>query len=315
MRNIKCSSCGLANFVTEDNCRRCQARLFWEPEPIPELNQMSTSFKGWFDVGMTFLVAIFGLELLAIVLCRGQVVGERITMGLAFGFLSCGIILLILTHIWLIARIYEESPLWAIAAFFVPIACLIAVCKWPEKTKRAFVGRLICVGIALFSLPIPPTEYVTRPKVFTDARRYIRFDYPYDWSVEDMFNEDALSVTSPSYGSKWQARVSIKTSVDKGFGGAAEHQLAAYIEEMRQAKQNFVLKSSRTLTHPSGLQGIELVYTCTTPKDNLPITKKDLAIWHPDGRVVDFTVTAATDEWPRFEAQINAILDSVRLMY
>jgi hypothetical protein len=320
MRNIKCSSCGLANFVTEDNCKRCQARLFWEPEPLPELTEIAVKPKGWFDGGMKFLFVILGLEALAIVLCGVlHVGGENVGMALAVIFGLAGVALCIFTHFWLVARIYEESPLWGISAFFVPILCLIAVSKFPEKTKRAFVGWFVCVGIVICSMAIAPSGYLERPVSFTDPIFHVQVQHPRNWSAENVLRYNALMVTSPSSGSKWQAHVSIRSSFDKEFGASLEGRVADYLKVIGR-KRDFVLKSQRPLTHPSGLPAVELVYTCVILPDDIgarevAVTKKTILAWHPDGRVFEMTAVAATSEWQVFEAKLTAIIDSVRPTY
>ena len=66
----------------------------------------------------------------------------------------CGVLLLLLTHIWLVIRIFEQSIGWGVASLFLPIAGFFAVAQFWEKTKRSFVGQLICAGIMFVGIGI-----------------------------------------------------------------------------------------------------------------------------------------------------------------
>jgi hypothetical protein len=65
-----------------------------------------------------------------------------------------GLLLLFLTHIWLLIRIFEQSVGWGLASLFIPAACYIAIGKFWEKTKRSFVGQMVCVGIFFVGIGI-----------------------------------------------------------------------------------------------------------------------------------------------------------------
>jgi hypothetical protein len=316
MRNIKCSNCGLPNFVSAETCKRCLARLEWQPEPIPETLQLHTAveYKGWFNVPMKFLLVVFGLELLLFGLSQTHLLGDQIPSALAAVFLFGGIALLIVSHFWLLARIYQESPGFALASFFMPIVSFIAVAKFPDRTKRAFVGRFICFGIVLCSLMMLPYDRSPNHS-FTDPKRQVRFDYPSNWSVEENQKFGTLVVASPDYGSQWKAAVAISAFTDKEWSSAAEQRLAEYQEDLRKAKRDFVLKSTRAVTHPSNLDGAEFVYTCVDAQSGITVMKRTFLLWHRDGRVFEVNETAYVNEWQRFEPALNKIADSFRPTY
>jgi hypothetical protein len=65
-----------------------------------------------------------------------------------------GGLFMVLTHIWLLIRIFEQSIGWGLASLFVPLIGLIAVAQFWEKTKRSFVGQMVCVGILFVGVGI-----------------------------------------------------------------------------------------------------------------------------------------------------------------
>ena len=64
-------------------------------------------------------------------------------------FMLIGIVLMLVAHLWLIVRIFEESIGWGLGSLFIPIVCFIAIIKFWDNTKRSFVGQWLCFGIAV----------------------------------------------------------------------------------------------------------------------------------------------------------------------
>jgi len=70
------------------------------------------------------------------------------TMGIAVIFMLVGIALACVASIWTVVRIFEQNIWWGLAALFIPFAGLFAIAMFWEKTRRSFVGQLLCLGIA-----------------------------------------------------------------------------------------------------------------------------------------------------------------------
>jgi hypothetical protein len=43
---------------------------------------------------------------------------------------------------------------WGLASLFLPIVGLVAVIQFWEKTKRSFVGQMVCAGIVFVGIGI-----------------------------------------------------------------------------------------------------------------------------------------------------------------
>jgi hypothetical protein len=65
-----------------------------------------------------------------------------------------GVLLLFVTHIWLLYRIFEQSIGWGLASVFLPIVGLVAVIQFWDKTKRSFIGQMVCAGIVFVGIGI-----------------------------------------------------------------------------------------------------------------------------------------------------------------
>jgi len=108
-----------------------------------------------FSGGVVFLT---GILIVAFVMLVTQQAFHPFEADTAKGFGGIvgliGVLLLILTHIWLLIRIFEQSVGWGLASLFLPVAGYIAVGKFWEKTKRSFVGQLVCVGIVFVGFGI-----------------------------------------------------------------------------------------------------------------------------------------------------------------
>jgi len=292
-----------------------ESQTEWQPRPLPEEFQVRGEYHGWFTRWMLFLMGLFGFELLLIGLSHANLLGEKIPIAMFVIFLFAGIPLFFASHIWFISRVYQESPGYALAALFMPIFSIIAVVKFPDRTKRAFVGRFICLGIVLCSMAIPQDAMLRSQVTHVDEKRQVRLEYPDDWSVHENAQFGTLVVASPDYGSEWKAAVAINAFRDKEWSSASEQRIAEYLEDLRTQKRDYLLKSTRPFYHPSNLSGVEIVYTCADRKTGIPMTKRAFLLWHPDGRVIEINESAYTPEWGRFEPALNKIVESVRPTY
>jgi len=167
MNSMKCPGCGLVNFATARECKRCRMSFVSEQEPH-EAQYQDSEFQGYwpqdtqpekkqrvFSGGVVFLIGILIVGTLILILQQGlhpfdpgaaRGIGVLVgVIGVLFGFL---------THIWLLIRIFEQSVGWGLASLFLPLVCLLAVIQFWEKTKRSFVGQMVCVGIVAVGLGI-----------------------------------------------------------------------------------------------------------------------------------------------------------------
>jgi hypothetical protein len=101
-----------------------------------------------FSGGVVLLTAILILAFAVLVLQQAFHPFDADTAKGVGGVLGLvGVLLLIVTHIWLLIRIFEQSIGWGLASVFLPVCGLIAVAQFWEKTKRSFIGQMVCVGI------------------------------------------------------------------------------------------------------------------------------------------------------------------------
>ena len=167
MNSIKCPECGLVNFATATECKRCQMSFAPEQEPVhgqyanaayqgywPQEAQYETSQK-IFSGGVVFLTGILIVGTLLLILQQAfHPFDPSAAKGIGGLVALVGVLFLFLTHIWLLIRIFEQSVGWGLASLFLPLAGLIAVAQFWEKTKRSFVGQMVCVGILFVGIAI-----------------------------------------------------------------------------------------------------------------------------------------------------------------
>jgi hypothetical protein len=283
----------------------------WQPEPLADqFRAEELPPRPWFSGGINILVGILGLEIVALIITKVLPIGEEPSAAVITIFMFVGFILIFVCHIWLVARIWEESPAWALGAIFIPVVCLIAVGKFPEKTKRSFVGQFISLAICLCTLPFA-IDQLNKPKMYTDTKRHVKLEVPGNWTAQESQKIDALVVRSPESDSNGGALVIIEAA----YGNVEEFRetrIEDYIERLNKTKANFVLKSSKTITHPSGLSTTELVYSYIGD-DKTPITKKDILLVPQESKVVlAINAMARSSEWQQFEPKLNSVIDSVR---
>ena len=150
MSNIKCSQCGLVNWSTEAKCKRCQSPLDAQDYSKPQNNpSLSLESQPLFSGVVKVLTAILALGTVVLLFFRiFHPFDPDTTMGIAVIFMLVGIALACVASIWTVVRIFEQNIWWGLAALFIPFAGLFAIAMFWEKTKRSFVGQLLCLGIA-----------------------------------------------------------------------------------------------------------------------------------------------------------------------
>jgi len=151
MSNIKCPQCGLVNWATEANCKRCQSLLDTQAYAEPQ-HDSSLSLEGppLFSGVVKVLTAILALATIGLLFSKVfHPFGTDTTMGIAAIFMIVGMALACVASIWTLVRIFEQSVWWGLAALFIPFAGVVAIVRFWEATKRSFVGQLVCLGIVL----------------------------------------------------------------------------------------------------------------------------------------------------------------------
>jgi hypothetical protein len=108
-----------------------------------------------FSGGVVFLTGILVVGIAMLVLQQAFHPFDSDTAKGVGGVLGLvGVLLMVVTHIWLLIRIFEQSVGWGLASLFIPLAVLAAVAQFWEKTKRSFVGQMVCVGIMFVGIGI-----------------------------------------------------------------------------------------------------------------------------------------------------------------
>jgi positive regulator of sigma E activity len=67
--------------------------------------------------------------------------------GIAILLFLVGLALLFLSHLWLLARTFEQGMWCGLGALFFPIVALLAMLTFRDKLKRAFVAQFISLAI------------------------------------------------------------------------------------------------------------------------------------------------------------------------
>jgi hypothetical protein len=173
--------------------------------------------------------------------------------------------------------------------------------------QSRFTAALACLATIVVSCaPAQPPQ----PKSFTDAKRGIQFQYPADWTVEDLAQQDVLLVSSPIQEANWQTNVFIELRTDLEPAQSHEQRLAVLAENLGKFKQSFALTSSKAVVHPSAVAAGELQYTHVT--QGVALTDRELVLWLGEGKTLFVTGSAVTSLWPKYAAQLDTILSSVR---
>ncbi len=149
------------------------------------------------------------------------------------------------------------------------------------------------------------------PKQFTDSKRGLEFNYPADWVVEELAEQNVLLLSSPVQEAGWQTNVFLELRTDLDTSIPTERRLAEIAESLRHRKKGFVLQSSKALTnHSSGFAGGELIYTHSS--QGMPLTEREMVLWITKDKVPFVTGSAVTALWEKYESQLNTVFDSVR---
>jgi hypothetical protein len=152
MNNVKCFQCGLVNWSSEVECKRCGALLTVQEIRAQHLAYIATEPQPFFSRGLQLLTGLLGLTIVFVVFSRLIGFDRETSMMLSLPFMLAGLALLFVSHIWTLVRIFEQSIGWGLGSMFVPLVGLIAVFMFWENTKRSFVAQWVCTGIFVVSI-------------------------------------------------------------------------------------------------------------------------------------------------------------------
>ena len=157
MNSVKCFECGLVNWSGEIACKRCRALLTVQELRARQLTHVTPEPQPFFNRGLQLLTAIMAVALVLVVVSRTLSFDRDTAAVVAVPFLLIGLLLMMVTHIWLLVRIFEQSIGWGLGSLFIPLVGLIAVFMFWQDTRRSFVGQFICTGIIIVSYFIVPS--------------------------------------------------------------------------------------------------------------------------------------------------------------
>jgi hypothetical protein len=157
MNSIKCPECGLVNWSTSSECRRCGALIGADYQNIPSRYSIDKDVRvePLFSTGIKLLSTMLAITTIIFVAQQGfhplsTDMAKEVAVYLAVPALG----LYVLAHIWLLIRIFEQSVGWGVASLIFPVALLMAVARYWEKTKRSFVGQCICMVTFIVGMAI-----------------------------------------------------------------------------------------------------------------------------------------------------------------
>ncbi|MFY9621837.1 MAG: hypothetical protein WAM70_03625 [Pyrinomonadaceae bacterium] len=157
MNSIKCSECGLVNWSTSSECRRCGASIGADYHNAPSRFSIDKEVRvePLFSTGIKLLSSLLAFTT---IICLAQQslhplssdMAKQVAVFLAVAAMA----LFALAHIWCVIRIFEQSLGWGVASLFLPFAMLFAVGRFWQKTKRSFAAQCICTIIFFVGLAV-----------------------------------------------------------------------------------------------------------------------------------------------------------------
>ena len=157
MNSIKCSDCGLVNWSTSSECRRCGAQIGADYQNVSSRYSLEKEVpvEPLFSTGIKLLGTLLALTTVIFLAQQAfQPLSPEMAKEIAVYLALPALALSVLAHIWLIIRVFEQSVGWGLASVFLPIALLCAVSRYWDKTKRSFVGQCICVATFMVAMGI-----------------------------------------------------------------------------------------------------------------------------------------------------------------
>lgn len=157
MDSIKCSDCGLVNWSTSSECRRCRAPIAADPQNVGSRYSIDKDVRKepLFTTGIKLLSSLLAVTTIIFLAQHAfQPLSNDMAKEVAVYLALPALGLYVLAHIWLLIRIFEQSVGWGVASLIFPVALLMAVSRHWEKTKRSFVGQCICMATFLVGMAI-----------------------------------------------------------------------------------------------------------------------------------------------------------------
>lgn len=157
MNSIKCSECGLVNWSTSSECRRCGASIGADYQNATSRYSIDKEVrvKPLFSAGIKLLSSLLAFTT---IICLAQQSLHPLSIDMAKQvavFLAvAAMALFTLAHIWCVIRIFEQSIGWGVASLFLPFAMLFAISRFWQKTKRSFAAQCICMIIFFVGLGV-----------------------------------------------------------------------------------------------------------------------------------------------------------------
>jgi hypothetical protein len=172
-------------------------------------------------------------------------------------------------------------------------------------TKKLII--LLCIAVILIACV---KRQHAEPKTYIDTRRGIQFQYPNDWKVENLVQQDVLLLLSPRIEENWQTNIFLELRIGLNKGQSVEQRLNMLTNNLKQNKKDFILQSSKVFTHASGLPAGELIYTHSS--QGIFLKEKEIILWLTDSTVLFVTGSAILHLWNKYESQMTIVFDSVR---
>src|SRR6266536_6123335 len=137
-------------------------------------------------------------------------------------------------------------------------------------TRTIAILALICITMACTK------HEVAQPKKYVDSKRGVQFEYPADWTAEELAEQNVLLLSSPIMEANWQTNVFIELRSDLETSQTPEQRLSTLADHLKSTKPGFALQSSRVFTHAGGVPGGELIYTNTS--QGVPLTESEVVL-------------------------------------
>ena len=143
--------------------------------------------------------------------------------------------------------------------------------------------------------------------LYRDQKRNIQFQYPKNWTVEEVEEQNVLLIMAPEIEENWQANVFIelRENPDKK---PIDEQLDSLILNLKSNKKEMVMKNREILKTRTGIQAGVIVFE---HNPELKLFEKEYLLLFGDSRVVFATGSAVSSLWSKYQKQIDGILESI----
>ncbi len=91
--------------------------------------------------------------------------------------------------------------------------------------------------IALICITMACTKHeVAQPKKYVDSKRGVQFEYPSDWTAEELSEQNVLLLSSPIMEANWQTNVFIELRSNLDTSQTPEQRLSTLAENLKRTK-------------------------------------------------------------------------------